>query len=74
MCELAQDWPSTNIVKHVVIVVGLVWKPLVIQKNILKMLAALGLGFNPDRRSPGRQDGSCAESWYFEARLPVMRE
>jgi hypothetical protein len=78
MLERAQDRPAFNIVKHVVILVGLVWKPLVIQENILQTLAALGLRFNPDGRSLSRRGGSRgsrAKSWFcFEARLPGMRE
>ncbi len=77
MLEFAQDRPAINVVKHVVIFVGLIWKPSVIQKNVLQMLAALGLGFNPDGRSLSRRGcsrGSRAESWYFKARLPVLRE
>ncbi len=78
MFEFLQDRPAVDIMKHVVIIVGLVWKPLVIQENILQTLAALGLRFNPDGQSLSRRDGSSrsrAKSWYlFEARLPVMRE
>ncbi len=78
MLELAQDRPTYNIAKHMVILVGLVWKPLVIQKNILQTLAVLGFRFNPDGRSLSRRSGShgsCTKSWfYFEARLPGMRE
>ncbi len=80
MLEFAQDRPAIDIVKHVVIFVGLVWKPSVIQENILQTLAVLGLRFNPDGRSLSRCSrshghGSRAKSWYlFEARLPVMRE
>jgi hypothetical protein len=78
MLEFAQDRPAFNIGKHVVILVGLVWKPLVIQENILQMLAALGFRFNPDGRCLSRRGSSCgsrAKSWFcFEARLPGMRE
>jgi hypothetical protein len=78
MLEFAQDRPAIDIVKHVVIFVGLVWKPSVIRENILQTLAALELRFNPDGRSFSRcggSRGSCAKRWYlFDARLPVMRE
>lgn len=64
MLELVQDRPAFNIVKHVVIFVGLVWVPSVIQENIMQTLLALGLRFYPDgqllfRRSGSR--GSCGE-------------
>jgi hypothetical protein len=78
MLELAQDRPAFNIVKHMVIFVGLVWKPSVMQENILQTLAVLGFRFNPDGRSLSRCGGSRrsrAKSWFcFEARLPGMRE
>jgi hypothetical protein len=78
MLELAQDRPAFNIVKHMVIFVGLVWKLSVIQENILQMLAVLGFRFNPDGRSLSRRGGShgsSAKSWFcFETRLPGMRE
>ncbi len=60
MLDIAQDRPAVNVVKHVVIFVGLIWKPSVIQKNILQMLAALGLGLNSDGRSLSRHGCSRA--------------
>jgi hypothetical protein len=33
MYELAQNWTSINVMKHMVVIVGLVRKPLVIQKR-----------------------------------------
>ncbi len=78
MLEFAQDRPAIDIVKHMVIFVRLVWKPSVIQKNILQTLAVLGLRLNPDGRSLSRRGGSHgsrAKSWYlFGTSLPVMRE
>ena len=43
MLELAQNWTTANVMKHMVIIVGLVMKPSVIQKDILQALALLGL-------------------------------
>ncbi len=56
--EFAQDRPAVNVVKHVVIFVGLTWKPSVVQKNVLQALAVLGLRFNSDGQSPSSRGGS----------------
>ncbi len=68
MLEFAQDRLAVDIVKHMVIFVGLVWKPLVIQENILQTLVGLGLRFNPEGRSLSRcggSRGSRVKSWYL---------
>ena len=44
MLELAQDWTAINVMKHMVVIVGLVRKPLVIQKDICKRLHCLAFG------------------------------
>ena len=51
MLELVQNRTSVNIMKHMVIIVGLVRKLPVIQKDILQALALLGLWCNPNWRS-----------------------
>jgi hypothetical protein len=35
MLEFAQNWPAFDMVKHIVILVGLVWEPAVIQEDVL---------------------------------------
>ena len=41
MLELVQNWTTINVMKHMVVIVGLVRKPLVIQKEILHALGLL---------------------------------
>ncbi len=49
MLEFAQDWPAFNIVKHVVIRVGLIWEPAVVEEDILQTFATLGLWADMNR-------------------------
>ena len=72
MLELAQNRIVVNIMKHMVIIVGLVRKALVIQKDILQALGLYGLWFNPYRLS--LFCWSHVISYRFEAWCSAMRE
>ena len=43
MLEFAQDRPTFNMVKHVIILVGLIWEPTVIKEDVLQTFSTLGL-------------------------------
>jgi hypothetical protein len=51
MLKSAQNWTAINIVKQMVVVIGLVWEPSVIQKDILQPLSAFCFWCNLNRRS-----------------------
>ncbi len=78
MLEFAQDRPTFNMVKHVIILVGLIWEPAVIEEDVLQTFLTLGLGVDTNW-------GSCIESVggrgcraigrdLLEARLPAVSE
>ena len=51
MLESAQNWITVNVVKNMVIIVGLVRKTSVVQKDVLQALASLCFRCNSNRRS-----------------------
>ena len=51
MLEFAQDWTTVDVVKHMVIFIGLVRKTPVVQKDILQALTSLCFRCNLNGRS-----------------------
>ncbi len=49
MLEFVQNWPVFDMVKHIVVLVGLVWEPAVIQEDVLQPFTTLGLGVDTNR-------------------------
>ncbi len=78
MLEFAQNWPAFDMVEHIVVLVGLVWEPAVIQEDILQPFMMLGLGVDTNRGSRTGRDGEhgCrAIGWdLLKARSPVARK
>ncbi len=76
MLEFAQNWPAFDMVKHIVVLVRLVWEPAVIQEDVLQPFTMLGLGVDMNRGSrTGRVGGhSCrAIGWdLLKAQFPVV--
>ena len=58
MLEFAQNWPAFDMVKQIVVLVGLVCEPAVIQEDVLQQFTTLGLGVDTNRGSrTGRVGG-----------------
>ncbi len=58
MLEFAQNLPAFDMVKHIVVLVGLVWELAVIQEDVLQPFTTLRLGVNTNRGScTGRVGG-----------------
>ncbi len=78
MLGFAQNWPAFDMVKHIVVLVGLVWETAVIQEDVLQPFTTLGLGVHTNRGSrTGRVGGHscCAIVWdLLKARSPVVSE
>ena len=76
MLEFAQNWPAFDMVKHIVVLVGLVWEPAVIQEDVLQPFTTLGLGVDMNRGSrTGRVGGHGCRAiiWdLLKARSPVV--
>ncbi len=76
MLEFVQDRPAFNMVKHVIILVGLIWEPAVIKEDVLQMFSTLGLGVDTNwgsrtRRVGGRGCRAIGRD-LLEARLPAV--
>jgi hypothetical protein len=78
MLEFAQDRPACNMVKHVIILVGLIWEPAVIKEDVLHTFSMLGLGVNINwGLRTGRVGGRGCRAIgrdLLEARLPAVSE
>jgi hypothetical protein len=78
MLELTQHGPASDMVKHGVILVGLIRESAVIQEDVLQPFTPLGLGVdtNGDSRTGCVGGHSCrAIGWDFlKARFPVVSE
>ena len=72
MLELAQNGTSINIMQHMVVIVGLVREPSVIQKNIMQALTPLAFWCSSNRRHLVCM--CCAMSCHFDAWRSAMRE
>ena len=76
MLEFVQDRPAFNMVKHVIILVGLIWEPAVIEEDVLQMFLTLRLGVNMNwGLRTGRVGGRGCRAIgrdLFEARLPAV--
>ena len=76
MLEFVQNWPAFDMVKHIVVLVGLVWEPAVIQEDVLQLFTTLGLGVDTNRGSrTGRVGGRGCRAIgrdLLEARLPAV--
>ena len=64
MLEFAQDRPACNMVKHVIILVGLIWEPAVIEEDILQTFLMLGLGVDTNWGSRTGRVGGMRLSCY----------
>ncbi len=51
MLEFAQNWTAIDVMKNMVVIVGLVREPSVIQKDVLQALTSLRFWCNSNRRS-----------------------
>ena len=77
MTQLAQDRPSINVVQHMIVVVGQILESSVIEKDIIRTLAAFWLRSNPNRsecRINWRNRHAGAISRHFYARLSALIE
>ncbi len=76
MLESAQDHPTFNMMKHVIILVRLIWEPAVIKEVVLQMFLMLGLGVNTNwgSRTECVEGRGCRaiDRNLLEARLPAV--